>query len=310
MATKIVLDPGHGGANPGATYQGRRESDDALRLAMAVGRILQEDGYDIVYTRTTDATQSVGQKAAIANEEGADLFVSFHRNAAEYPGQYTGVQTLIYDNSGIKREMAERINANLEDLGFRNAGVSIRPNLVVLNSTQMPALLLEVGFIDSERDNALLDSRFQAVAQAIADGITTTLEQSGMGTNSGNMMQFAQNMPTTRPTPPPPGMEMQPDTVRPMPVRPGQMMPPMQGMPEEMPGDEGRIYYRVQAGAFSNRENAENLLQMLLADGLPAFMIYEDGLYKVQVGAFALLTNAINMERRVRELGYNTYITT
>ena len=102
MATKIVVDAGHGGSNPGATYQGRRESDDALRLAMAVGQILEENGYDVIYTRTSDVSQSVGQKAAIANEEGADLFVSIHRNAAEYPGKYNGVQTLIYDDSGIK----------------------------------------------------------------------------------------------------------------------------------------------------------------------------------------------------------------
>ena len=69
MVEKIVLDAGHGGRNPGATYQGRRESDDALRLAVAVGNILEENGYDVIYTRTTDATQSVGQKAAIANGE-------------------------------------------------------------------------------------------------------------------------------------------------------------------------------------------------------------------------------------------------
>ena len=127
MVEKIVLDPGHGGKNPGAVCQGRRESDDALRLAVAVGNILEENGYDVIYTRTTDATQSVGQKAAIANEEGADLFISIHRNASDYPGQYNGVQTLIYDDSGFKKEMAENINANLEALGFRNAGVDIRP---------------------------------------------------------------------------------------------------------------------------------------------------------------------------------------
>ena len=145
MVEKIVLDAGHGGRNPGAAYQGRRESDDALRLAVAVGNILEENGYDVIYTRTTDATQSVGQKAAIANEEGADLFISIHRNASDYPGQYNGVQTLIYDDSGFKKEMAENINANLEALGFRNAGVDIRPNLVVLNSTRMPALLVEAS---------------------------------------------------------------------------------------------------------------------------------------------------------------------
>ncbi|GFI08196.1 MAG: N-acetylmuramoyl-L-alanine amidase [Lachnospiraceae bacterium] len=295
MATKIVVDAGHGGSNPGAVYQGRRESDDALRLAMAVGKILESNGYDVTYTRTSDVTQSVGQKAAIANEEGADLFVSIHRNAGEYPGQYSGVQTLIYDDSGIKKQMAENIDANLEALGFRNAGVSIRPNLVVLNSTQMPALLVEAGFIDSDTDNRLFDSRFQAMAQAIADGIMETLE--GAQVTSSNVSEEE------------PGEEGRrcPPMDRP-PHRPP-MRPPMPPMPPAQP-EEPEELYRVQAGAFRERQNADNLLQLLENDGFPAFIVYQDGLYKVQVGAFSRLSNAIAMEREVREKGYNTYITT
>lgn len=296
MAAKIVLDPGHGGSNPGATFQGRRESDDVLRLAMAVGRILEENGYDVSYTRTSDVTQSVGQKAAIANEEGADLFISLHRNAAQYPGQYTGVQTLIYDDSGFKREMAENINRNMEALGFRNAGVEIRPNLVVLNSTEMPALLVEAGFIDSGVDNQLFDSRFQAMAQAIADGIMETLEMEGLGASGGDMMGQQ----------PMPGTPMQPS--QPMPdMRPQRPMPPF--MPE-MPMEPGELLYRVQAGAYRERQNADNLLQLLENDNFPAYIVYQDGLYKVQIGAFSRLSNAIAMEREVRQKGYNTYITT
>lgn len=294
MATKIVVDAGHGGSNPGAVFEGRRESDDALRLAMAVGKILESNGYDVTYTRTSDVTQSVGQKAAIANEEGADLFVSIHRNAAEYPGQYSGIQTLIYNDSGMKKQMAENINSNLEALGFRNAGVSIRPNLVVLNSTQMPALLVEAGFIDSDTDNRLFDSRFQAMAQAIADGIMETLEGTRV-TSSNVMEEEPQEEERHRPPHRPPMM-------RP-PVPP---MPPMQPMPPEEPEE----LYRVQAGAFRERQNADNLLQLLENDGFPAFIVYQDGLYKVQVGAFSRLSNAIAMEREVREKGYNTYITT
>ena len=295
MATKIVVDAGHGGSNPGAVHEGRRESDDALRLAMAVGKILEANGYDVTYTRTSDVTQSVGQKAAIANEEGADLFVSIHRNAGEYPGQYSGVQTLIYDDSGIKKQMAENIDANLEALGFRNAGVSIRPNLVVLNSTQMPALLVEAGFIDSDTDNHLFDSRFQAMAQAIADGIMETLE--GAQVTSSNVSEEE------------PGEEGRrcPPMDRP-PHRPP-MRPPMPPMPPAQP-EEPEELYRVQAGAFRERQNADNLLQLLENDGFPAFIVYQDGLYKVQVGAFSRLSNAIAMEREVREKGYNTYITT
>ena len=296
MATKIVVDAGHGGSNPGAVYQGRRESDDALRLAMAVGKILESNGYDVTYTRTSDVTQSVGQKAAIANEEGADLFVSIHRNAGEYPGQYSGIQTLIYDDSGIKKQIAETIDANLEALGFRNAGVSIRPNLVVLNSTQMPALLVEAGFIDSDTDNRLFDSRFQAMAQAIADGIMETLE--GAQVTSSNVSE-EEPQEEERHRPP---MNRPPH--RP-PMRPP--IPPMPPVPPEEPEEE---LYRVQAGAFRERQNADNLLQLLENDGFPAFIVYQDGLYKVQVGAFSRLSNAIAMEREVREKGYNTYITT
>ncbi|MCI8375265.1 MAG: N-acetylmuramoyl-L-alanine amidase [Lachnospiraceae bacterium] len=300
MATKIVVDAGHGGSNPGAMYQGRRESDDALRLAMAVGKILEANGYDVIYTRTSDVTQSVGQKAAIANEEGADLFVSIHRNAGEYPGQYSGIQTLIFDDSGIKKQMAEKINANLEALGFRNAGVSIRPNLVVLNSTQMPALLVEAGFIDSDTDNRLFDSRFQAMAQAIADGIMETLE--GAPVTSSDMSEEE------------PGVEERhrPPMDRP-PHRPPMMRPPMPPappIPPVEPNEPEEELYRVQAGAFRERQNADNLLQLLENDGFPAFIVYQDGLFKVQVGAFSRLSNAIAMEREVREKGYNTYITT
>ena len=88
MAEKIIIDAGHGGTNPGAVHEGRRESDDVLRLALAVGEILTNDGFDVVYTRTDDATQSVAEKAAIANESGADLFISIHRNAAARDNLY------------------------------------------------------------------------------------------------------------------------------------------------------------------------------------------------------------------------------
>ena len=94
---KIILDAGHGGADPGATYEGRQEKDDALKLTLAVGKILEENGVDVEYTRTTDVFQTPFQKATIANQSGADYFISFHRNSSEKPNQYTGVETLVYN---------------------------------------------------------------------------------------------------------------------------------------------------------------------------------------------------------------------
>ena len=75
MAT-IVIDAGHGGADPGAVFEGRQEKDDTLRLALAVGKILEENGQNVIYTRTTDVYQTPFQKATIGNEARADFF--FH----------------------------------------------------------------------------------------------------------------------------------------------------------------------------------------------------------------------------------------
>ena len=171
----VVLDAGHGGSNPGAVYNGRREKDDALNLAMLVGRILEENDVDVYYTRTADVYESPYQKAQEGNAVGADYFVSIHRNSSPYPNQYAGVETLVYNRYGEAARLANNINIRLEEVGYENLGVNERPNLVVLNSTQMPAVLVEVGFINTEEDNLLLDERFEDVAGAIADGILATL---------------------------------------------------------------------------------------------------------------------------------------
>ena len=171
----VVLDAGHGGANPGATYNGRREKDDALALALAVGDILEANGVNVYYTRTTDVYESPQQKAMEGNAVGADYFVSIHRNSSPYPNQYTGVETLVYNRYGEAARLAENINNRLEEVGFENQGVNERTNLVVLNKTQMPAALVEVGFINTDADNQLQDERFDEVARAIADGILATV---------------------------------------------------------------------------------------------------------------------------------------
>ena len=171
----VVLDAGHGGDNPGAIYNGRQEKDDALALTLAVGRILEANGVDVYYTRETDIFETPLQKAQEANQTGADYFVSIHRNSSPVPNQYTGIETLVYNRYGEAARLAYNINEELEDVGFENQGVNERTNLAVLRRTQMPAVLVEVGFINTEADNALLDARFDAVAQAIADGILETV---------------------------------------------------------------------------------------------------------------------------------------
>ncbi len=176
MPVTVMLDAGHGGVNPGAVYEGRQEKDDALALVLAIGPILQNNGIDVLYTRTTDVYQTPLQKAELANEADVDYFVSIHRNSFPEDNVVSGVESLVYDLSGVKYEMAQNINAQLETVGFVDLGVKARPNLIVLRRTKMPAVLVEAGFINSDTDNMLFDANFQAIAQAIADGIIETID--------------------------------------------------------------------------------------------------------------------------------------
>lgn len=160
-------------------YNGRQEKDDALNLVLAIGRILEANGVDVYYTRTTDIYESPYQKAQEGNQVGADYFVSIHRNSSPYPNQYTGIETLVYNRYGEAARLANNINTQLELVGYENHGVNERPNLVVLNSTQMPAVLVEVGFINNDADNIFLDEHFEETARAIADGILETVWNAG-----------------------------------------------------------------------------------------------------------------------------------
>ena len=179
MPYTIMLDAGHGGRDPGAVYNGRQEKDDSLALTLAVGELLQERGVDVLYTRTTDVYESPYQKAMEANAAGADFFISIHRNSSPETNTYSGVESLVYNKSGIKLEMAENINEQLEAIGFVNLGVKERPGLVVLRRTRMPAVLVEVGFINSDTDNMLFDNNFDDIALGIAEGILDTLQMNG-----------------------------------------------------------------------------------------------------------------------------------
>lgn len=269
MAYKIAIDAGHGGSDPGAVYQERKEKDDVFKLANAVGDILSKNGVDVFYVRKTDEYETPFKKATDGNNAGANLFVSFHRNSSETPNQYTGVETLVFNDKGMKAELARDINSRLEKLGFRNLGVDERPNLVVLKRTKMPSILIEAGFINNDRDNKLFDEKFDEIAQAIADAILDVA------------------VPATTEVA---SEEVEPDLTTPVTT-------------------EVQKLYRVQVGAYRNKESADRLLNSLYAEGFPAFIIFDNGLYKVQVGAFEFLANAIKMEERLRNFRYNTFIT-
>lgn len=171
----VIVDAGHGGYDNGAQYNGRREKDDTLRLALAVGQALSERGVPVQYTRQTDVYQSPTEKARIGNQSGADYFVSIHRNSSPNANTYSGVETLVFDDNGVKAEMARNVNQKLSEVGFNDLGVKERPGLAVLRRTNIPAILIEAGFLNTDQDNQLFDSRFNDIANAIADGIVETI---------------------------------------------------------------------------------------------------------------------------------------
>lgn len=328
---RIALDAGHGGSDPGAVYKGRQEKDDTLDLTLAVGDILKKNGIDVYYTRTTDEYETPFKKATDANNSGADLFVSIHRNSSENPNQYSGVETLVYSDTGLKAEVARNINNQLEDAGFKNLGVDERKNLVVLKRTKMPAVLVEAGFINNDKDNYLFDEEFDSIAQAIADGIlesipsgrpgNTTSNKSNRTDNNNNSNNNSNNNNSSnsqmnnsgRTASAPIDSTATVNSIPPdnevfsVPVSSSNIMP-------QCPCDnndydtENEALYRVQVGAYRNKDNADRMLNSLLIDGFPAFIIYEDGYYKVQVGAYRILLNAIKMEQRLRRFRYSTYI--
>lgn len=253
MPYSIMLDAGHGGRDPGAVYQGRREKDDTLRLTLAVGEILQNNGIDVEYTRTTDVYESPYEKAMEANNAGVDFFVSIHRNSYPTDNVVSGVESLVYDLSGIKLKMAENINEQLEMVGFVNRGVKARPNLVVLKRTKMPAVLVEAGFINSNVDNQLFDDNFEDIAQAIATGILDTLEMNEVGASSSRY-------------------RVQVGSFR-NPVYANRMLNElhMQDYPAVI--EEGDGLFRVRVGDFQYLDDASDMERRLKRGGYPTLIV-------------------------------------
>lgn len=275
---RVIIDAGHGGSDGGAVYNGRLEKDDNLRIALAVGELLEQNGLDVDFTRVTDVYDSPTEKARIANQSGADFFVSFHRNSSPTPNQYSGVETLVYDESGIKQSLAENINAGLANAGFANLGVEARPNLAVLRRTNMPAVLVEVGFINNDRDNALFDDNFTQITWEIANAISKTL--------TGQELPMNDEFPGSGSTDTPSGAQSGADAAA------------------------GGERYKVQVGLFRNYQNASTQAYGLQSLGFPVEIAVNGPFFAVWVGDTDSLGEAIALEQQLQQLGYDTLLVT
>lgn len=225
---KIYLDPGHGGSDPGAVGNGLKEKDLTLKIAKKTKEHLDKyySGHTTRLTRTSDHTLSLNARTNMANNWGADYFLSIHINA----GGGEGYEDFIFNglsNSSKTARLRNTIHSTIaKATNWKNRGKK-KANYHVLRETKMSSMLTECGFIDNARDakklksNAVIDS----IAVAHAEGLAKAF-----------------NLKKKASTPKKPS--------------------------------SGTVY-KVQAGAFRDKKNAEKLAKKLKKDGYDTFIVRE-----------------------------------
>ena len=177
----VVLDPGHGGSANGAAYGGVAEKDLNLAIASQAARLLEEAGLTVVMTRSDDRDIPLYRRSGLANSLGADLFVSVHCNASLTNPEARGVYTAAAERQSEGWVLAEVLRQTMMDAaGAEDMGTEPRPNLAVLRTAQVPAALVECGYMSTPAELELLaepDYQLQ-LAQGIAEGVVTYLAQS------------------------------------------------------------------------------------------------------------------------------------
>ncbi len=173
MSKLIAIDPGHGGSDPGACASAAMEKNIVLQIAKKLETELKNQGFNTFMTRTTDTYDTPNRKAQKANNAGADIFISIHCNSAASV-LAKGTETLAYDITGDSGKLAKMVQTQLiKASGLRCRGVKERKDLIVLNSTKMPAILVETAFISNKDERLLLlsDSFQEKTAEAIRKGV-------------------------------------------------------------------------------------------------------------------------------------------
>jgi len=179
---KIGIDPGHGQHDPGTIGSTELyEKDVALSVSLKVGKLLQESGFEVVYTRTNDnpgfprdQTENLRKRVQIANSVKVDYFVSIHCNGVLDRTAH-GTETFVIGRGREAEKLAICVqNELIKATGLRDRGVKVA-NYLVLAETAMPAILVELAFISNPAEEKLLgdlawqDKAARAIAQGIAN---------------------------------------------------------------------------------------------------------------------------------------------
>ncbi len=181
--TKIFIDPGHGGPDPGAKGNGVTEEFVNLNVSLELARLLRNAGFEVRLYRTTsdenvlaDKNADLRNRAAQANNWSADYFISIHTNSSTRP-EASGVEAYVYRLGGSSERLAQSIVDSVSDeLGSINRGV-MQANFAVLRRSNMPAVLVELGYLTNATEALNLNSPAwqRAVAEAIFDGIVNDI---------------------------------------------------------------------------------------------------------------------------------------
>jgi N-acetylmuramoyl-L-alanine amidase len=175
----IVVDAGHGGTDSGARAGGVNEKDLTLSISRLIAQELAGAGATVIMTRKTDVFIALGERAAIANRNNADLFVSVHINSTAKANSSTGSITFYHKKEPLGMLLAECIQRELAKIsGIPSIGTwsdqrIYSSGFAVLRNARMPSVLLELGFINHNRDRArMVQPAYQAaVAKAVLQGL-------------------------------------------------------------------------------------------------------------------------------------------
>ena len=168
----IIIDPGHGGEDPGALGSHSKEKDINLSISLLLRDKLRRSGINIVMTRESDVFVDLDDRCTIANKNKADYFISIHCNSAEN-NDATGLETYCISSGGKAYELAKVIQKEMiAYLSVRDRGVKFA-NFYVLRETDMPAVLIENLFISNPNEEVLLnDAKWQ---EGMADRLAQTI---------------------------------------------------------------------------------------------------------------------------------------
>ena len=178
---RVVIDPGHGGPDPGAVgIDGLRETDVVLDVALQVAQLLQARGVTVSMTRTSEVDVDLPPRVTLANSIGANVFVSLHANALSMDRpDVNGVETFYFEG-GSSRDLAVIIQDQLMAISPGTPDRGARPGrFYVIRRTTMPSVLTEMGFVTGQIDAPrLADPNFRRrLAQAVTSGILVYLNR-------------------------------------------------------------------------------------------------------------------------------------